>query len=78
MKINPLSRDKTKKDMKVLEIRINPTIPNGKKYSDYRGQRFIVTKQIDNFGDRCVAIDQGQPFMFIAASDCEKLNHPIK
>lgn len=53
--------------MKTIIVQINTTgeIPKNKKYSNYRGQKFEVTEQIDNYGDRTVTWDKGQPFMFI-------------
>jgi len=60
--------------MKEMYIRINPTIPDGKRYSNYRGKKFWVTEAIDNLGDRCITQDEGQPFMFISAKDCEIIN----
>lgn len=61
--------------MKTITVQINTTgdIPNDKKYAGYRGCKFEVTEQVDNFGDRTVTWDVGQPFMFININHCTPL-----
>ena len=55
----------------MLEVRIKSILNTNRKYKNYEGRRFSVFKTIDNFGDYCIALDRGQPFMFINSKDCE-------
>ena len=53
--------------MKIIKIQ---SANESKKYAAYIGKQFTVNGGIDNHGDYCIAVDKGQPFMFIAAKDC--------
>lgn len=58
----------------MIEIIISHFANPNRKYANYMGYRFSVLPQIDNFGDYCIGLDKGQPFMFIAAKDCILIN----
>lgn len=58
-------------------VRLKSVLSTNRKYRLYAGRKFVVFNGVDNFGDYCIFEDHGQPFMFLASSDCEVLRNNI-